>query len=312
VAAIYRRTDVYELLLQYGVRPDPASLSLIFHYILSSTRRSSSITASRRIDTYRLLLNDYEDYPSRFVDKAGIANFCSKDHWAFEVTWLVRESPNYICGPDLTRFQLEILTRSLTGFIVDMNVEGLHWLKGIFQTPIGGLFLKQLHQGDISILKGVFSSPDLLKPDDWGSRVVSALTIIGFDVERYLGNELSRLQDGRVHCDISHRPAKLLTLNRSMPDAYTLDWTWDLDRTNPLFLLISEMSAFTVDSVLRIGRISSNDAPFREARWEQPYSNIVIDPWPARFKRRQAKKARKERARSGQKRNRSKMPGSWV
>ena len=108
---------------------------------------------------------------------------------------------------------------------------------------------------------------------------------------------------------------------------FDLAWEWIHDQSASGHLLVSELTAFTVDS----DGLNSLDerfadrevdgfdgfGPLYENRYDtaQRYffsENSGVEKWPPRFARRAAKKERKERARLGQKQTRSKMPGSWI
>lgn len=127
----------------------------------------------------------------------------------------------------------------------------------------------------------------------------------------------------------SYLPAldKRVTFSTEGEHGFNLDWEWVHDQSAPGQLLVSELTAFTVDSDYQLTPIDER-SPYGKHNGIGPlYRNrhntaefnshfqdgdLGLEKWPPRFERRAAKKERKERARLGQKQARSKMPGSWV
>ncbi|KAF2033586.1 hypothetical protein EK21DRAFT_86080 [Setomelanomma holmii] len=85
-----------------------------------------------------------------------------------------------------------------------------------------------------------------------------------------------------------------------------LRWTWCLDAREPGYLLVSERIALGPDVCW------TDEWPFfqidYDLEWEERHREWR--KWDARRERHEAAKARKERARTGQKRSKSKMPGT--
>ena len=110
----------------------------------------------------------------------------------------------------------------------------------------------------------------------------------------------------RVLAGADHTAARFHK-SRSAASLVGCDWKFDPD--SPIFLIVSEFSilaqSFYLESWPFLGP-SRVDEDYWNPHWRKDAK------WVSRLNRRMATKARKERARTGLKRPRSKMPGAWT
>jgi hypothetical protein len=88
---------------------------------------------------------------------------------------------------------------------------------------------------------------------------------------------------------------------------WILGFEWDIDPAENGSLVVSEYSALGPENYWEKGWPFCITVyyPSEEGRRQETIKN-------ARFERRMATKSRKERARTGQKQPRSRMPGAWI
>lgn len=320
------------MLLGYGVKPDHEDQ---YHGVWHSITHSDSNDRSekhqkRSIDTLRLLFDDYEEksYLLRAIS-TGVASFTGQHRSSIEAVWLFHQSEAHLVGPELANFQDAVLSGVLINCIWDMNWEGLEWIKDILHTPAGARLCEKLSSGDFRLLDTFFADRRLAQPRRIGTDITSALLLLGIDVEACLIQEFLQVPFGVVKTRSWPRKPlldKRVTFLKEGEHSVNLEWEWIHDQSAPGHLLVSELTAFTVDSDHRL--IPSPEefvipnhpehSPLYSNRHDtaQRYSfflkNSGKEKWPPRFARRAAKKERKERARLGQKQVRSIMPGTWV
>jgi hypothetical protein len=114
-----------------------------------------------------------------------------------------------------------------------------------------------------------------------------------------LGNLIWKFPPGRNHKRIVFEPR--------CEGGWSLGFEWLLDHEAPGCLLVSQYQALGAD------RFYAEDWPFFgnvDMSYKEDHRQHAERH--ARFYRRIAAKARKERARTGQKLSRSRMPGQWV
>lgn len=320
-----RRPDWYRLLLGCGVKPDYGeNYDGVWESITHCDRNDKSEEYQRRtVDTYRLLWEDYEErsYILDFVSK-GKAYLTRQNRWPSEAVWLFHQSELHLVGKELANFQDAVLRGIFVNCIWDMNHEGLEWLKEMLHTPAGARLFKDLGSGDLELLHTFFADQRVVVSREVGAAVISALLFFGVDVEMCMTREFLRLPLGVVKSQWQY--SKRLTFSNEGDGGYALDWEWIYDQSAPGYLLVSELTAFTVDSDYqltvvddRLHREFFGTGPLYANRYDtlrywMIFENSGAEKWPPRFERRRQKKERKERARSGLKRMRTKMPGSWV
>ena len=318
------------MLREYGVKPDYGGryygVWKSMTYCDWPNDRSEKYR-NRSVDTYRLLLADYEEV-SDILEyfSAGRAFLTLKHRWSSEAVWLFYQSEVHLAGQELANFQDAVLRGVFVSCVWDMNHEALGWIQEILHTPAGSRLFESLSSGEFRLLDTFFADYRLAKPREIGKTIVSALLLLGIDVEACVIQEFLQHSSGVVKSR-SRLLDKRVMFSKEGVHGFDLDWEWIHDQSAPGHLLVSELTAFTVDS----DGLNSLDerfadrevdgfdgfGPLYENRYDtaQRYffsENSGVEKWPPRFARRAAKKERKERARLGQKQTRSKMPGSWI
>jgi hypothetical protein len=281
---------------------------------------------SLTIDTYRLIWEDYEEKP-RLLEyiSSGEAYSTLQNSWSSEAVWLFQQSQLHLSGPELDHFRYAVLRGVLVNFIWDTNVEGLHWLKKTLHTPAGAHLLQALNNGECGLLGSIFKDLRLIQPWDIGEAIISALLLLGIDIGACIRRELLQFPLSVAESYYGFRLRKRITFAKQIISGHTLDWAWIYDQSAPGYLLTSELAAFTVNSDMQLsydnniflGYRGQGNGPLWMNRHDRAKIYDEIDrkgggKWPPRFERRRAKRERKERARSGQKPTRTKMPGSWI
>jgi hypothetical protein len=327
LAAEQRRPDWYRMLLGYGVRPDHGDnyhgvwQSITCHEVANA---KSEDYQRRSVDTYRLLWDDYEERSFLLgIFSSGFAFMTQQHRWSSEAVWLFHQSENHLVGPELANFQDAVLRGVLLSCIWDMNHKGLEWIQGILHTPAGTRLCESLNNGNLGLLNTFFTDRRLLQPWKVGTNILSALLLLGIDIEACMIREFLQYPSGIVESR-SRRPDKRVIFSKKGELEFDLDWEWIHNQSNPAHLLVSELTAFTLDSDCLLNFVDESiDIPNKELYGTGPlyynrydtakcYSSSGGEKWPPRFARRAAKKERKERARLGQKQARSRMPGAWV
>jgi hypothetical protein len=153
-------------------------------------------------------------------------------------------------------------------------------------------------QGQITLMLVLFwRETASVESERVGSAFIDLLTRLGLDVEACINMELENLPGGLIKSRFSDEMDLRIVFDSLQNGDWTLRWIWDLDPLAAGHILVSEHIALGADNFYAIGW------PF--SRYHKPGK---VD---ARRERREAAKARKERARTGQKRTKSKMPGTW-
>jgi hypothetical protein len=315
------------MLLGYGVRPDHGEeYHGVWHSITHYENYDTSEEQQRRtVDTFRLILNDYEEnsYLLGFVS-SGKAPLTQQHRWSSEAVWLFHQSETHLAVQELENFQDAVLRGVFVNCVWDMNHKGLEWIQGILHTPAGTRLRESLNDGNFGLLNTFFTDDRLLQPWKVGTNIVSALLLLGIDIEACMIREFLQSPSGIVESH-SWLLDKRVTFSKKGEQRFDLDWEWIHNQSDPAHLLVSELTAFTVDSDHQLTSVDER-FPHQECHGIGPlysnrhdtmkfwvvYENSGVEKWPPRFERRAAKKERKERARLGQKQARSKMPGSWI
>jgi hypothetical protein len=144
-----------------------------------------------------------------------------------------------------------------------------------------------------------------------GSRYTALLRSLGVDFKRSIEAELERLPGGILQPGMSRVLARKILFYQNDEQAWVLRCEWVLDEEAPGYLLLSEFPSMTFDGTCYS---YDSDWPFFSFHWILLHADrYQLGPkWDARRARRLAKAARKELARAGQKRPRSRMPGAWI
>jgi hypothetical protein len=215
------------------------------------------------------------------------------------LSWLWTNAGLVLYGDDLLSFRCYLLHC----FVCKYQWHHAIWQDDAVTERIVNLMdeemIQHYLQGKIALMESLFwrrfaSSEESQRV---GSAFIDLLTRLGLDVEACINMELEYHPGGLIKSRYSDGVDLRIVFHSLQNGGWILRWTWDLDPLAAGHILVSEHIALGADSFFPIGW------PFS---W---YRNSGTDD--ARRERREAAKARKERARTGQKRTKRKMPGTW-
>jgi hypothetical protein len=302
VAAYRHRVDVCRLLIQYGLRPDK---ELSLSPLLFSLFNSPYASGFDPVDTVRFFLFDcdhVDDFENEYLGLYG--NF---DFDVLEWTW--RHAVAVLDECSLLRFRSWLLTSHINQY--PLNYEHLqgHDYKDRIIKLMNAEMVEHYRQGNIKLLRALFESPyGSLDSQRYGYLLTGLLSQLGLDVKSCIDMELENFPGGIIRREWPGDLDRKIVFE-ILDNGWSLRWIWVLDPCEPGYLLLSENIGLTCDTYfLELW-------PFSET-WEQQLDSEKRTrtgaTYEARFDRRMANKARKERARTGQRRTKSKMPGAWT
>jgi hypothetical protein len=166
-------------------------------------------------------------------------------------------------------------------------------------------------KGTYNLLPAFFWEGKSVESKRRGDVYLSLLASLHLDIETCVAKELECLPGGFLMDNYDYGPKRRLIFEKDEVQRPTLKWEWVYDPHAPGYHVVSEFYALASDT-----RLFLDDLwwPFDES-YRQGCTNEYLQRRRLnklkRFDRCTAAKARKERARTGQKRSRSKMPGTW-
>ncbi|KAH7088487.1 hypothetical protein FB567DRAFT_339792 [Paraphoma chrysanthemicola] len=308
LAAIYHRADIYRLLLQHGLRPGLTS-SLFLGALISFSRKRSE---TDQIDIFRCLLLEDElshglnSFSEIFLYHVGVA--------VGTIEWLWTNAGNAFVGTDLVIFRsflLQIFVNRYcrSGMATDTE-ETYGALANRIVRLVDAEMRHQLMSGEIRLIKSIFYALNTsMESQHIGSNLIALLKALGLDFRAFIETELANLQDGMLNSGLwGNGPGKKVIFKRQPDGRWTLSWVWILNPHEHGYLVASEFVSLGADS-----EDYWVEWPFYTAGdyvwWDEWYSGG--EKYDRRRVRREATKARRERARTGQKIPKSKMPGTW-
>jgi hypothetical protein len=175
------------------------------------------------------------------------------------------------------------------------------------------LLLDEILMGNIDALVSLWDEypNDMNESQESGSRYIALLKSLGVDFKRSIEAELGKLPGRILHSHKRNILDRKILFYQNEEQDWILRWEWTLDEEAPGYELLLEFPLMTVD---RRGSQRYLPWPFFLPNGNLPSDDYYQNgpKWDARRARRLAKTARKERARTGQKRPRSRMPGAWI
>lgn len=141
-----------------------------------------------------------------------------------------------------------------------------------------------------------------------GAAFIDLLSGLGLDIAACLNMETHHHLRGATWDEVCRNGGARMVYEQLSERDWILRWSWEYDINAPGHHVVSEFSALCHEV------FTSYRWPFREEgrlfdskeQWDREERKRVV-----RFDRRMAAKARKERARNGEKLPRSRMPGAW-
>jgi hypothetical protein len=309
VAAEYQRADLCRLLTQHGLKPDldidhvsPFATCLLFGHT-SSSRADEA-------ETVRLLLqscdqvDQFDEDSFLFSPRYGWVNITLET-----IEWSWFNAALYIDDDELGNLRVSLLRGIFRDcaitFMEDPEIG--HYPETIVRLMVDAHTSEHYLDGNFEFLDTLFGfDSSSLKSQVLGAFYLDLLERLNMDVGACMARQLDVLPGGvlEYHSFAGERKVVFEPLDHGR---WLLRWIWVLDDSAPGYLLVSE----------HIGL--GPDDPFS---WLWPFFEDPFDFWSqesedrwakaeVRSTRRLANKARKERARTGQKQPRSRMPGAW-
>jgi hypothetical protein len=174
-------------------------------------------------------------------------------------------------------------------------------------------------QGHYALLPGAFMyMHSSIESTCAGWNFLQLLATLGLDVDTCVQRELQSFPKSfLLHDDAGIERRRTVIFEKLQDGSPVLRWEWAYDALASGYLLASEFNALAGDAD---PYWAMSEWPFEEFNWQNYESediamahyNFTAPQQLARYHRRVATKIRKERARSGRKRSRRKMPGSWI
>lgn len=222
-----------------------------------------------------------------------------------QIEWIMMYARSMLDGSELISFRTMVLQRILLNEACCLVDRGMI-TENLLQM-IDAEILRHYIQGGFSLLEPLFAYRDSsIDSQSLGNIFIDLLIHFGLNVEACIAMELESLP-GAWKFD----PKRITIFERLGAEDWSLRWEWDLDSHDPGYLLVSEHIGLGPDTREDWGVCVW---PFSIPYAGLGYYEVLCQrsrPNQPRFNRRMANKARKERARTGQKRTKSRMPGAW-
>jgi hypothetical protein len=302
VAAYRHRVDICRLLVQYGLRPDKDLLSPLGWSLIGFNYASGFDP----IDIVRFFLFDCDHIDDFEGEPFGM--YLGVDFDVLDWTW--RHAVAVLDEYSLLRFRSCLLSSLVYNYVTHSR----QLQSGDFTDRIIKLIsvemVEHYRQGNIKLLQVLFDcGNNSLDSQRCGCFLTDLLSHLGLDVKSCIDMELENFPGGIIDAEWAGRLDRKIVFETLDNGRWSLGWIWVLDPYEPGYLLLSENIGLTCDAYI------STLWPFSETWTQQVDSKKRTRTgatYKARFDRRMANKARKERTRTGQKRTKSKMPGAWT
>jgi hypothetical protein len=255
-----------------------------------------------KIDTYRCILGDTESLYTFNLQSQRLYFERYANNEADQ--WLYEQGANMLSYEDA----LELRLRIFVSRWIEICLQHEHRPPSLVQYPILSLdadLLDRIQSGQGNILLWILSFCDY-SSDSFivGSQLLEWLSELGHNIKQFKNYE------GGAH-SFATDPLKKLVFEYCQERGWRLGYEWVLDNEACGYLLISEYRALVVES----WSAGYQDWPFHESvyiyEWKEGYKEWYAKQ-TVRYQRRMAAKTRKDRARTGQKISKSRMPGEWA
>jgi hypothetical protein len=294
--------------MQHGLRPDLAR-SRLTPLLLCMALGSDNDTTVEEAEISRLLLhNCNQDGDLESIDFL-LEICCVRLTIGLEaVEWIWVNAATAFDDQELARFRFFLFAGLINRYGDCPGVSHNNEITDKILKLVDNQTLEYYLKSEYRLLGALYYSRESsLDSQLLGASFVKLLTRLGLDVEACMTRESEVLNRGILNdAYFLHGVRKVVF--EHVNEGWLLGWTWVLDPSEPGYLLVSEYTGLVADKWY--GRdiwpffpdIPLWDYEAYKSRWRKA---------EVRFTRRLANKARKERARTGQKRQRSKMPGAW-
>jgi len=301
---MYRRPDVCRLLLEYGLKPDrnhaynESPLDLALFRPLHDSKADGE---GKVIEITRLFLPICDqDVGFEHAYTLSMVRWMSPGR--FE--WLWMYAANVLDDVELISFRSKLLKCLVAHFPWSRDAEQNNSWHELSCKLTSSEMLQHYTRGEFKLIETLFNNYHS-SFDSWtiGSRFLDLLRRWDLDVEAAVAKELADLPlllHNYWNMDVTRK----LLFEPLEGGGWRLGWEWNIHPQESGYLLVSEHIALGLDNAWQFNRW-----PFFDKDWVEMDEKITKRQ--TRFNRRTANKARKDRARTGQKRARSRMPGAW-
>jgi hypothetical protein len=268
-----------------------------------------------QIDTLRTLLLDFETIDDLSVSLTPLRFAHPWEYPAVTtiemIEWIWINAALALDDTDLV-----ILRARLLHMLIYWHNSGSPWYSSneihqVLTKLIDNQIAAEYLQGTYVLLPVIFWNGTSLDSKQRGDFYLSLLASLQLDVEACVAKEFEHLPGGFMETGFDCSLDRRIMFEKDEEQRPTLRWEWIYDQHALGYHVVSEFHALASDQRLDWGP------------WEWPFDKPYY--WgptiehlerrklnqSKRYNRRTAAKARKERARTGQKRSRSKMPGTW-
>jgi len=285
--------------MQYGLEPDLTSHgdSPLLEALLTTQLPSKD----NGIETMRLLfhegemVDDFEDPTSR-VRASSLSSIIPINLEILE--WLWNNAGGSLSSDALLGLRFRLLENLIWRF---QNLDEINHITEFMIRLVPTSLIQRYHEDGNELVRGLlysFGSQTSIDSSQIGGAFINLLERLGLNVESYVDMKGECFLDGPFPL-----PRKVL-FERSESGDWILKWIWVHDTSAPGHLIASEHISLGADAW------SQQDWPFSKP-WYHEDSDEEQRLIGLRFDRRMMDRSRKERAGMGQKRVKSRMPGSW-
>lgn len=302
-----RKPDVCRLLLEHGLRPQVTSgrSSQLFLCFEGITVRHST---SNSIDTLRLLLADAqidEDFIFTFEFGRG-SHYPDLD----ALEWLWFNATLAFHGPTLVAFREKIAQAVMYSYGA-LDYEWDEEVNMMLVRLMDAEMIELYRAGSFMLLPAAFRGTlQSVDSSHRGNAFLRLLVKLKVDVKACIQQEIANLPDGKLdvwrqHPKVPHNYEYRVAFKELEGGHLVLGLERVYDISLPGYHVVSQFEALAADSE------PYTHWPFIDQDTYWVFEN-KSHQHNIRFNRRLATNARKERARTGQKQPRSRMPGAWI
>lgn len=232
--------------------------------------------------------------------------------------WLWNNVTSFFSDQQVLDIQCSLLQSMLWDILETSSSEEQHDKVARFVERASPETIQRYVQGKFSLMGLIMMPWHSLDSQGHGTMVLEVLRSLNLDIQACISMEVRLWPERRF--DGFQIKKKLIVFEPLDDQNWRLQWVWDLDPHAPGYLLVSEHIGLGPETFVgslytdKKGYFIQGDRwPFSSAKPRFDFHNYHIKgtQWENRFKRREARKARKERARNGQKITRSRLPGAW-
>jgi hypothetical protein len=264
----------------------------------------------RHLELYRFLLQDLEQIDD-FTNSNNDFSYHDIITSQASGTWFWRHLVATYTGEDLLQVQTKLLGELISLYHYSgFGPEAVSTTQSVIPL-LDACLIERISTGQAGLLKHAMAGEmPSYESEIAGERLVNFLQGVGVDVEAWFGLEMERLyEESKMYK--RHFTDRKVFLRNYDRRGWVLWWEHCFeDDSLPGYSLLTEFTGVTADTRGWV----PDDWPFTAIEYIRRDKDIwrTGPKWESRFNRRMASKARKEAAKLGQKRVRSRMPGTWI